>query len=124
MIGKQPKNVALAFVLATLLPLLTLMGMGHFYVGTLWRGLTLLVLGWVLTFLWLLFLIASVAVVGKTNAIIFLALDFLVLVTYIGLWVWQAEDVRRTCLQRNSWLEAPGPAYQEPQQQEPLSEAD
>lgn len=86
---------AIAFGLALVLPVVAVMGAGHFYAGFLWRGIVLLTVGWILVFLWLLFLLASGTVVGDTNATIFLVLSLLVLVGYGGLWAWQAQDARR-----------------------------
>jgi TM2 domain-containing membrane protein YozV len=101
------KNLAVTVFLASLLPLFTVLGVGHLYAGALWRGFSLLVVGWVLVVLWLLFLVASVAVVGEGNARAFLILDFLVLAAYIVLWMWQVEDARKSCLKRNARLLTP-----------------
>ena len=94
----RSKSAAVSLALASVLPLFTIMGVGHLYAGRIWNALTLFAVGWVLVFLWLLFLVASVAVIGETNSTIFLAIDFLVLVAYVVLWIWQAEDAWKKCL--------------------------
>lgn len=104
--SNQRKRPGIAFGLALALPVVAVMGAGHFYAGSLWRGVVLLAVGWVLVFLWLLFLLASGTVVGDTNATIFLVLSLLVLIGYGGLWAWQAQDARRLLQPRRPALDA------------------
>ena len=110
----ESKNPGIAAVLALLLGIVGLWGIGHIYVGKIKRGIVLLVLGIVLVivavvgFLGVLFAGALLGGVGGLFAGLGVGLLFFVIV--IAGWIWQTYDAYKLAKRFNAYVEQNGKA--------------
>ena len=88
------KSEGTTLILAIILGILGLSGVGHLYLGVIGRGVGILIGGLVLL------------IVGTITTIFFVGI--FILIAYIPLFIWQIIDARRLCRQYNDYYEEYG----------------
>ena len=87
--GAQYKNEGTGLILSILLGLLTICGIGQIYAGKVGKGIGILILGWVLI------------VVG-------FATGGILLIAYLGIFIWQIFDTKKLCKEYNEFVSLNG----------------
>jgi TM2 domain-containing membrane protein YozV len=111
----ESKNPGVAALLAILVGLFGLWGIGHVYLGRIRRGLLLLALGIVLNALSVGGFLLGILLFGRDSGSgLFLSLGlgasiFLGIVT-LALWVWQTYDAYRLAKKFNAYVQEHGKA--------------
>ena len=110
---RRLKSQKTAIILAALLGAVGFLGIGHFYMGKIRRGLILLIGAWIMTGASIISFAAwsmshmvipppgypKVDVPGYT--FIFLAIGVVLLLGLVALWIWQIFDAKATCQNYN-----------------------
>ena len=108
------KNEKVAMILAVLPGILGFLGVGHFYIGRIRRGVILLVGAWgLITASFFCFAAWSMShmiipppgqPVGEplAYAMAFLVVSLVLFFGFIALWIWQIFDARAVCQTHNS----------------------
>ena len=87
--GAQYKNEGTGLILSILLGLLTICGIGQIYAGKVGKGIGILILGWVL-------IIVGFATGG------------ILLIAYLGVFIWQIFDTKKLCREYNEYVSQNG----------------
>ena len=87
--GAQYKNEGTGLILSILLGLLTICGIGQIYAGKVGKGIGILILGWVL-------IIVGFATGG------------ILLIAYLGVFIWQIFDTKKLCREYNEFVSQNG----------------
>ncbi|MGB6462948.1 MAG: hypothetical protein WBF38_01820 [Nitrosotalea sp.] len=87
------KKVSVAVILAVILGLIGLQGIGHIYAENIKKGVGLLIVS-------IAIVIAGFSMVGSEDSII-KQVGTAVLLGYIGMYIWQIFDARKVCKQHN-----------------------
>jgi TM2 domain-containing membrane protein YozV len=83
-IANQTKSNGTAIVIALIAGILGFNGIGHFYIGKIVRGITLLIVGWILIVMTFFFIPIGIV--------------------YLIFWIWQAYDVNNKTKYFNNYI--------------------
>jgi len=101
------KSTGLAAVLALILGLFGLWGIGHVYVGKLKRGIVLLVVGIILTVFGLISVLGTMIVGGLAGLV---GGGIVLLIILLVGWIWQIFDAYKLAKQYNDYVYKHGKA--------------
>ena len=87
--GAQYKNEGTGLILSIILGLFTICGIGQIYAGKVGKGIGILILGWVL-------IIVGFATGG------------ILLIAYLGVFIWQIFDTKKLCREYNEYFSQNG----------------
>ena len=110
------KNGGVAILLASLLGIFGILGIGHLYIGRIRRGIILIIVGWGIVGVSFL-LLAGYSMSGLVipppgyprveppdSALVFLVTALVLLLAFGGLWIWQILDARIACQHYNQQI--------------------
>ncbi len=89
------KNEGTGIILAAILGLFGLPGVGHMYIGRVGRGVAILIGSWILI------------IVGAVTLVFFIGIIFLVI--YFVMFIWQILDVKQLCRRYNESIQSNNP---------------
>ena len=109
------KSLSIATILAVIIGLIGIQGVGHFYVGKIAKGFGILI-----SPLFMIFLVfmASTGITTlqyatgdrETIAIVYIIITIGGVVGFIAMFIWQIYDARKLCREYNDYLEKNGTA--------------